>query len=158
MLQKLMGMKSLYDVGGFNFGYESNQGVRDRWIEIACEKSWIDKLENIFSYDVPILLEENALKSIRARSFVRFHGVKGSIDLCFGDKVSKGNFTDIIYGGVGTFKEGVVGALLVTTKEVFEELLSLILENGAIIWPNAIRKLKPMGSISFSSDDCLSMK
>jgi len=47
--------------------------------------SCLDHLENIITNNVPVLFEENAMETIRARGFVGLHRVKGSEHFRFGD-------------------------------------------------------------------------
>jgi len=47
---------------------------------------------------------------------------------------------------------------LVATEEILEIVLGLILKSVAIRGPSTTRELKSMNSISFSSDDSLSME
>lgn len=49
---------------------------------------------------MPVLLEEDALETIRVGCFVRFHGVKGIEDFGFGDRTCEGVLTRLINGGV----------------------------------------------------------
>jgi len=115
-------------------------------------------VKNIISNYVSILFEEDAMEAIRVGCFVGFHGVKGGKHFIFGDRFGERKFLYVINGGWCAFMESVGGGMLMTTKEIFEVFLSCFLEDRAIRGPYAIWKLKPMDSISLSSDDSLGMK
>jgi hypothetical protein len=44
--------------------------------------------KNAFPHYMPILFEENGLKSIWTRSLVRFHGVQSSKHFCCTDRIN----------------------------------------------------------------------
>ena len=118
----------------------------------------MNQTENIISNYVPVLLEEDALKTIRVGGFVRFHDVKGSEDFALSDRFGEGLFAEVINDWLVVGKESAVVVRLGVGKEVLEILLCFFLENGAISCPNTIRELKSMNSIFLSSNDSLGME
>jgi len=59
-----------------DFGDKGNERVTYGRVEKTSLEGCGNKAENVFTNNVPVLFEENALETIRTRRFVRFHGVK----------------------------------------------------------------------------------
>jgi hypothetical protein len=59
-----------------NFGDKRNESVSYGWVEGTGLEGCVNKAENVFTNNVPVLFEENAMEPIWARRFVGFHGVE----------------------------------------------------------------------------------
>jgi len=59
-----------------NFRDKGNESICYSWVKKTSFEGCGNKAENVFTNNMPVLFEENALKTIRTRRFVRFHGVK----------------------------------------------------------------------------------
>jgi hypothetical protein len=46
-------------------------------------------MKYVISNNMPILFEENALETVRARGFVRFHEIESNINFTFGNRVGE---------------------------------------------------------------------
>jgi len=68
----------------------------------------VNQTENIISNYVAVLLQEDALKTIRVGGFVRFHGLKGNEDFSLSDRFGEGLFAEVINGGLVVGKESAV--------------------------------------------------
>jgi hypothetical protein len=107
---------------------------------------------------MPILFEENAMETIWARRFIWFHGIEGCCYFIFGDWSSEGILGVIVNGGVGAMSEVAILVMIIVAKEIFEESLGFVLEDGNVGGPDAIWKLESVNSVSFPPNDGLSMK
>jgi len=115
-------------------------------------------MEDVITNYVPILLEEDAMETIRSRGFVRFHRVEGSKNIIFGNRRGEGIFSSVIKNRVASFIEGSVMGWLVAAKKNFEIFLGFFLENSAVRSSDVVWELQPVNSVSLSSNDCLCMK